>query len=112
MGTVVLADVTELTTVKFSELPELIEAADNDVVPILDKDILATKGIESSKLVRFLKSEYEELSEWLDDVTLGNDGLTSVPEMVLIPRASPLVDVVGGVYFSSIDKSVYVCTEI
>lgn len=50
MGTVVLADVTELNTMKISELPEASEAVDNDIVPILKKDILATKGIKNSNL--------------------------------------------------------------
>ncbi|MCK4251696.1 hypothetical protein KAX97_09615 [candidate division WOR-3 bacterium] len=69
-------------------------------------------NLDISGYQHLLAAEYTELSEWLDDVTLGSDGLTSVPEMVLTPRASALSDVVGGIYFSSIDKSVYCCTEI
>ena len=110
MGTVILADVSELTTVKISELPEMTSMGDNDPIPGVKGS--ETQKIKKSNLLRFLESEYEELSNWLDDVTLGNNGLTSVPEMVLVPRAAALSDVVGGMYFSSIDTSVYVCTEI
>jgi hypothetical protein len=55
VGTVVLADVTELTTVKISELPELLEASDEDVVPTLDKDIMATKGTKRKNLIKTAK---------------------------------------------------------
>lgn len=110
MGTVVLADVTELETIKISELNEALSSGETDVVPIV-KDA-TTQKIKKENLLRFLESEYDELSNWLDDVTLGNDGLTSVPELVLTPRTSALSDIVGGMYFSSIDTSVYVCTEI
>lgn len=58
-----------------------------------------------------LEVEYTELSEWLDNVVLGNDGLTSVPEIVLVPRASALSDTQGGMHYSSIDDSIYVCTS-
>lgn len=110
MGTVILADVSELTTVKISELPEMASMGDNDVLPgVKDSQ---TQQIKKSNLLRFLESEYEELSNWLDDVTLGSDGLTSVPELVLTPRASALSDTVGGMYFSNIDTAIYVCTEI
>lgn len=110
MGTVILADVSELTTIKISELPEMTSMGEDDVLPGVKNS--QTQQIKKSNLLRFLESEYEELSNWLDDVTLGNDGLTSVPELVLTPRASALSDTVGGMYFSSIDTSVYVCTEI
>ena len=59
-----------------------------------------------------LEAEYTELSNWLDDVTLGSNGLTSVPQVVLVPRASALSNVVGGLFFSSIDASIYTCVEI
>ena len=55
MGTVILADVTELTTVKISELPEMLEASDEDVVPMLDKDITATKGTKRENLIKTAK---------------------------------------------------------
>lgn len=110
MGTLVLANVTELNTVKISELDAADSVGENDVVPVV-KDSKTQKA-SKDKLLRFLESEYKELSEWLDNVTLGDDGLTSVPEIVLTPRASALSDVVGGIYFSSVDKSVFICTEI
>ena len=55
MGTVVLADVTELTTVKISELPELLEVVDEDVVPALDKDVMETKGTSRANLIKTAK---------------------------------------------------------
>lgn len=110
MGTVILADVSELTTVKISELDAVDAVGENDVIPVV-KDSKTQKAAKE-KLLRFLESEYTELSNWLDDVTLGSDGLTSVPEVVLIPRAVALSDVVGGMYFSSIDTSIYVCTSL
>lgn len=110
MGTIVLADVTELETIKISELDEALSSGEIDVVPIV-KDA-TTQKIKKENLLRFLESEYDELSNWLDDVTLGNDGLTSVPELVLTPSAAALADVEGGLWYSSLDKSVYVCTSI
>jgi len=46
MGTVVLADITELTTVKISELTEATSMGDTDVIPGV-KDA-ATKKIQKS----------------------------------------------------------------
>ena len=68
-------------------------------------------GLNDGDYKHLLEVEYTEISEWLDNVVLGSDGLTSVPEMVLVPRAAALSDVVGGFYFSDIDTSVYVCTS-
>ncbi len=45
MGTVILADVTELTTVKISELPELPGVTDTDILPVVDIDTAVTKKI-------------------------------------------------------------------
>lgn len=42
MGTVVLADVSELTTIKISELDEATSMDDNDVAPIV-KDGVSKK---------------------------------------------------------------------
>jgi hypothetical protein len=89
----------------------------NNEVAFIDSDgnlVLngTTQGGTADEYYHLLAAEYTELSNWLDNVTLGSDGLTSVPEVVLTPRASALSDVVGGMYFSSLDKSVYVCTEI
>ena len=110
MGTVVLADVTELNTVKISELVDAVSAGETDVFPMV-KDA-KTQKISKEGFLRFLESEYEELSNWLDNVTLGDDGLTSIPEIVLVPRVAALADVVGGMFLSSVDKSVYICVEI
>jgi len=68
-------------------------------------------GLNVGDYQHLLETEYIELSAWLDDVVLGSDGLTSVPEVVLIPRAAALSDTQGGMYYSSVDDSVYVCTS-
>ena len=68
-------------------------------------------GLNVGDYQHLLAAEYTELSEWLDDVTLGSNGLTSVPELVLVPRAAALSDVQGGMYYSNVDDSVYVCTS-
>ena len=69
------------------------------------------QGGTTDEYYHLLAAEYTELSEWLDNVTLGSDGLTSIPEMVLVPRAAALSDVQGGMYYSNVDGSVYVCTS-
>ena len=56
-------------------------------------------------------AEYTELIEWLDDVTLGSGGLTTIPQLVLIPSASAIAAIEGGIFYNNADKSVYVCTE-
>ncbi len=72
------------------------------------------KGLATSTQITLLESldaEYQSISDWLDNVTLGDNGLTSIPEIVLVPRATALSDVQGGMYYSSVDDSVYVCTS-
>lgn len=110
MGTVILADVTELETIMISELEDAVSAGESNIFPIV-KDF-ETKKISKEGFLRFLESEYEELSNWLEKVTLGDDGLTTIPEMVLTPSAAALANVEGGVYYSSVDKSIYVCTDV
>lgn len=51
MGTVILANVTELTTVKISELPELLSVVDADTLPILDADTVTTKKTSRVNLI-------------------------------------------------------------
>jgi len=75
-------------------------------------DLNGLQGGAAGEYYHLLAAEYTELSNWLDDVTLGSNGLTSVPEMVLVPRAVALSDTVGGMYFSNIDTSIYVCTSL
>jgi len=99
-----------VSNIKISELPELTTADDADEIAIVNAG--ATKRISRGNFLRFLESEYEELSNWLDNVTLGSDGLTTIPELVLTPSATALSDVVGGMYFSNVDNSIYACIEI
>jgi hypothetical protein len=61
MGTVVLADTTELTTVKISELPELLEVDDEDVVPALDKDAMVTKGASRANLLKDGIADFKQI---------------------------------------------------
>jgi len=71
----------------------------------------AIQGGTTDEYYHLLSAEYTELSEWLDNVTLGSNGLTTVPEVVLVPRAAALNDVQGGMYYSNVDDSIYVCTS-
>ena len=75
-------------------------------------DLNNIQGGAANDYYHLLAAEYTELSEWLDNVTLGDNGLTSVPEVVLVPRAAALSDVIGGMYFSNVDTSIYVCTSL
>jgi len=68
-------------------------------------------GLNDGDFQHLLASEYTELSDWLDDVVLGSNGLTTIPELVLDPRAAALVDSQGGMYYSNVDDSIYVCTS-
>jgi hypothetical protein len=60
---------------------------------------------------RLTVAECVELSNWLDDVTLGSNGLTTIPQLVLTPSAAALSAVEGGIFYNNANKSVYVCTE-
>lgn len=70
------------------------------------------QGGGADEYYHLLEAEYVELSNWLDNVALGDNGLTEIPEIVLNPSATALSDIVGGIYFSSVDKSIYVCTDV
>ena len=60
MGTVILADVTELTTVKISELPEAVLAEDDDISAIVQDSI--TKKIKRSKQQEGAGGSYGDLA--------------------------------------------------
>ena len=77
---------------------------------VTDHGSLAGLG-DNDHLQYMLLADYTELTDWLDDVTLGNDGQTAVPQAVLVPRATALNDIQGGMYYSSVDDSIYVCTS-
>lgn len=78
MGTIVLAGVPELETVKISELPEIATVSELGVIPGVEGEV-AYKTTKASFL-RFLKTEYDELSDWLaGGVTLGSDGGANSP---------------------------------
>lgn len=68
-------------------------------------------GLNAGDYQHLLAAEYEELSNWLDSVVLGSNGLTTIPEIVLTPAAGAISNTIGGAYFSNVDKSIYVCTE-
>ena len=58
------------------------------------------------------EADYTELSEWLDDVTLGDNGVTQLPQLVLTPSAAAVEAIEGGMFYNSGDKAIYVCTDI
>jgi hypothetical protein len=59
-----------------------------------------------------IAADYTELTEWLDDVTLGSNGVTTIPQLVLEPSADAIEAIEGGMFYNSGDKAVYVCTDI
>ncbi len=70
------------------------------------------QGGTADEYYHLLEAEYTELSEWLDNVTLGSGGVTSIPQLVLIPSAAAIEAIEGGVFYNSGDKSLYVCTDV
>lgn len=94
--------------------PDLEAEFDNvtdGVNAVWDRPHNEMNGLNVGNYQHLLAAEYSELSEWLDNVILGSDGLTTMPEIVLTPLAGALSNAVGGVYFSNADKAIYVCTE-
>lgn len=69
------------------------------------------QGGVAGEYYHLLSAEYTELSNFLDDAVLGSDGQISVPQAVLVPRAAALNNVQGGMFYSSVDDSIYVCTS-
>jgi len=82
---------------------------EDDMVSDLDTKVPTEQSVK--KYVDDLIASFDEVAAWLDDVTLGSDGLTSVPEVVLVPRAAALSVTQGGMYYSNVDDSIYVCTS-
>jgi len=74
-------------------------------------DLGGLQGGALDEYYHLLTSEYTELTQWLDDVTLGSNGLTTVPQVVLTPSASAIAAVEGGIFYNNANKAVYVCTE-
>ena len=93
-----------IKSVTKSNLLDGIEGAD------AHNDLDSLQGGAAGECYHLLNAEYAEISAWLDDVTLGSDGQITIPQMVLDPRAAALNDVKGGMYFSTVDDSIYVCT--
>lgn len=110
MGTITLSEIETIETVKISELDETTTFGESDVLPGVKAG--QTYQVKKSNLVRFLESEYEELSNWLDDVTLGSNGLTTIPQLVLTPSEAALEAIEGGMFYNSVNKAIYVCTDV
>lgn len=82
MGTVILADVTELTTIKISELADAVSIGASDVFPVV-------KGAETQKIAR-------------DSVGSTGDGF-SVPSELTISSGSITVSGSAKFRFHSVD---------
>jgi hypothetical protein len=78
----------------------------------IHNNLTGIQGGQALEYYHLLAADYTELSQWLDDVTLGSDGITSIPQLVLIPSAAALQAIEGGMFYNNADKSVYVCTDI
>jgi hypothetical protein len=57
-------------------------------------------------------ADYTELTEWLDNVTLGDNGVTTLSQLVLTPSEAAIDAIEGGMFYNSGDKSVYVCIDV
>lgn len=68
--------------------------------------------VQLSNIRLLSQLEAVELSEWLDNVTLGSNGVTTLPQLVLTPSAAAIEAIEGGIFYNSVDKAVYVCTDI
>ncbi len=80
---------------------------------VVDHNFLSgLQGGDTDEYYHFDLADYTELSEWLDDVVLGSDGITRVPQLVLVPSAAAIEAIEGGLFYNNADKSVYVCTDI
>ena len=79
---------------------------------VVDHNFLAgMQGGDTDEYYHLSLADYTELSEWLDDVTLGDNGVTTLPQLVLTPSASAVEAIEGGMFYNSGDKAVYVCTD-
>jgi len=74
-------------------------------------DLPDLQGGTTDEYYHLLEAEYTELTEWLDNVTLGSNGVTTLPQLVLTPSADAVEAIEGGVFYNGGDKSVYVCTD-
>jgi|GEM_PF-5065607 len=70
------------------------------------------QGGAADEYYHLLEAEYTELTEWLNNVVLGSNGVTTIPQLVLIPSAAAIEAIEGGMFYNNSDKSVYVCTDI
>jgi len=70
------------------------------------------QGGTTDEYYHLLEAEYEELSNWPDNVTLGSNGVTTLPQLVLTPSDAAIEAVEGGIFYNNGDKSVYVCTDV
>ena len=100
--------------VRYRDLIEYLSTDAETVASLSSADHNSLSNLQGGTVDEYyhlLLAEYTELTEWLDDVTLGSDGQTTIPQLVLSPREAALNNVKGGMYFSSLDDSVYVCTS-
>ena len=70
------------------------------------------QGGDTDEYYHFSLADYTELSEWLDNVTLGDNGVTQLPQLVLTPSAAAVEAIEGGMFYNSGDKAIYVCTDV
>jgi len=97
------------------EIPtEIVTPADVDLMYVsnfIGAGVYGDRWISFDNLTAAVLNDLSEVTDWLDNVTLGANGMTEIPELVLTPRAAALEDVQGGLYYSSINDSIYVCTS-
>lgn len=111
---ITMADDQPIHIVMDDEQP--IDITITDAFPISSSsnhnDLSNIQGGAIDEYYHLLAAEYTELNAWLDDVTLGSNGVTSIPQLVLVPSAAAVEAIEGGIFYNSADKSLYVCTDV
>jgi len=69
------------------------------------------QGGKTAQYYHLTEDDYTELTEWLDNVTLGSNGATQIPQLILTPSEAAIEAIEGGIFYNGADKSIYVCTE-
>lgn len=109
-----MADDQPIHIVMDDEQP--IEVMITDAFPIsfsgVHNELSGLQGGTTDEYYHLLAAEYAELHAWLDDVTLHSNGVTSIPQLVLVPSAAAVEAIEGGIFYNSADKSLYVCTDV
>lgn len=117
---IIIYDEQTINVVMEDEQPVSVTIEDEQPIQVMIEGGVGTDdhnnldGLQGGTIDEYyhlLATEYAELTEWLDNVTLGSNGVTTLPQLVLTPSAAAIEAVEGGIFYNSVNKAVYVCTE-